>query len=254
MGYNISKGYVHCWACGPHRVSPTLSEITGRRVGEIIDLLKGVILERVPDALQTSGVLKLPEGLEDELRPGHRKYLRGRGYDPDRLQRLWGIKGLGPYAGKLSWRIFIPIYYRHELVSWTTRSICDTHAMRYRSARLGDERINHKQLLYGEDYAGNSIIIVEGPLDVWAIGPGAVATCGTAYTRHQVNRMVKYPRRAVCLDNEPDGIRRSKKLVDELSLYDGDTYNVRLSYKDASETLKNDPKEIRRLRQTFLTV
>lgn len=249
LGYNLSKGYFHCWACGAVRLQPTLCEISEKSIKEILNLTNGIILDRVPEKLKVSGTLKMPLGVEDELRKGHKEYLKRRGFDWERIQRIWGIKGLGPYAKELSWRIWIPIYYRGEIVSWTTRSIRDDHKLRYRSAKKEQEKIDHKHLLYGEDFATDSVTIHEGPLDVWKVGPGAVGTFGTGYTRQQLVKMSKFSKRAVCFDNESAGQKAAAKLASELSLFDGDTYNVCLNAKDAGSA---SSKEIRKLRRAFL--
>src|SRR5581483_4434906 len=110
--------------------------------------------------------LVLPAGVSDLLKP-HRDYLLGRGFSPKQiedLQRLWGLAGIG-VAGRLSWRLFIPIYYRGEMVSWTTRSLRDT-GLRYIRARPEEEKYRAHTLLYGHDLVRDTIIVVEGPFDV----------------------------------------------------------------------------------------
>jgi DNA primase len=163
------------------------------------------------------------------------------------MQRLWNAQGIG-MSSQLPWRIFIPIELNGEMVSWTTRSIND-YGLRYISAKLTQESFPHKHLLYGEDYARHTVIIHEGPLDVWTVGPGAVGTLGTSYTRAQVVRMSKYLRRVVCFDNEPEAQRRARKLCDDLEPFEGETHNVILDAKDANTA---SAKEIRRLRRLYL--
>jgi hypothetical protein len=117
------------------------------------------------------------------------------------------------------------------------------------SASEVDEVYPHKNLLFGEHYVRDSIIITEGPLDAMKIGPGAVATCGTSYSMEQVLSMSKYPTRVVCFDSEPEAQRRAVALADMLSLYKGDTYVVQLDSEDAGAATQ---EEIQELRQTFI--
>jgi hypothetical protein len=173
--------------------------------------------------------------------------LEERGFDPDHLQETWHLQGIG-ISDQLSWRIFIPIRFRGKTVSWTTRSI-DPHAsLRYIAAGEGEERIPRGSLLYGEDYCTSSVIVHEGPSDVWATGPGAVATLGLSYTQEQVIRISRFPRRIVCFDNEPDAQERADKLCRNLRFYSGTTINFRFDEEGTDAGSAGD-REINQLRK-----
>jgi len=245
MGYSLAGRYVNCWACGPHGLVETLVAASERPWREIKALLGDLASKPVPE--RPRGTLILPKGV-GPLLPAHVKYLKRRGFDPDEIIKVWRVQGLG-LVPDLRWRLFIPIYHQGEVVSWTTRSISDTHSLRYRSAGLLEESLPHKELLYGEDYVRHCVLVQEGPLDAWRIGPGAVATCGTGFSRAQVNRLSRFPVRVVCFDNEPEAQKRARQLCDLLEVFPGETYNVRFSAKDAS---RSSEREIRRLRRTFL--
>jgi len=66
----------------------------------------------------------------------------------------------------------------------------------------------------------------------------------------QVERIAKYPVRAVCYDNEPDAQQRARELADRLSVLPGDTYNITLDSKDPGEATR---KEIERIRREILS-
>jgi hypothetical protein len=159
------------------------------------------------------------------------------------------VGGIG-LASKFAWRVFIPFYFRGEVVSFLTRGIVDEQ--RYRSAQASEEILDHRSLLYGEDHARHAIVICEGPTDVWAIGPGAVATCGIGYKREQVVRMAGFPVRGILYNNEPEAQRRAKKLCRELEVFPGKTFNIVPTYKDAAETMNKAPDELQLIRDTFL--
>jgi hypothetical protein len=183
------------------------------------------------------------------MHPAHAAYLRGRGFDPDHIQNLWKIRCIGP-GFRLAWRIFIPILYGGEPVSWTTRTIGDRNPRRYIGAKPHEEAVPAKSLLYGEDFARHAVVVTEGPTKAWAVGPGAVAVMGTGYTRAQVRRIAKYPVRAILFDGEPVAQRVAAKLVNELECFPGVTANVRL--ESASQADRADRAEIRELRRRFL--
>ena len=134
------------------------------------------------------------------------------------------------------------------MVSWTTRTISsDESITRYVSASPQEESISHKSILYGEDLARQVIVIVEGPVDAWAIGPGAVATLGIVYSTAQINRMIRFPVRYILFDSEIEAQKRAKKLSNSLSCFPGTTAIITLdSGKDAAEA---DADEIKKLRK-----
>ena len=247
LGFHKTRGYFHCWVCGALPLVPTLQALSGQSPSLILALLReaapaGPIEPRTPH----SGRLSLPKGL-CALQPAHRSYLQSRGFDPDEIASLWGVKGIG-IAAKLSWRLFIPVTYRHETVSWTTRAIGETNS-RYISASQEEEKVNHKSLLYGADMAMHSVVVVEGPTDAWTIGPGTVAVLGLTVTQEQVERIKAYPIRAICFDSSPEAQRRGRKLADQLSLFPGETHVVQMTGKDPATAPKS---EVKALRKRFL--
>lgn len=244
LGISIEYIYVSCWRCGHHPLIPTLSEILGMSEVKVKKLIKGIVKQRI-EIDRPTGKLQIPKGVRS-LHPAHKHYLHERGFKHIQdLEILWGLQGFGLNA-KLSWRIFIPIFLRGEVVSWTTRSLSKESKSKYISAGPEEERLPHKELLYGEDFARHTIVIVEGPTDAWKIGPGAVATLGTAVTNRQIERMIKYPRRVICFDSEIKAQSQARKLLDVLSLYGGDTSNIELDSPDPGSA---SHKEISYLRK-----
>lgn len=247
LGYNLERGFLTCWKCGPHGVVSAVMELTGLPFRQVKKLLGDLEYDRAKD-VGPRGKLVLPKGVGPLLKC-HKDYLRGRGFDWRELAATWGVQGIGLEA-KLAWRLFIPIRYENEVVSWDTRSITDAHEGRYRAAGVLEEAVPRKSLLYGEDMAGNTVLVNEGYFDAWAIGPGAVATMGTGYSRAQVLRLSRFPVRVVVFDNEPEAQKRARRLCDELSVFPGETHNaVFETGKDASRA---DPAEVRELRRAFL--
>ncbi len=250
MGYSLENNFTNCWQCGYHSLLSTLVELTGLSFYECKKLLKNLDSEHF-EITTTKGKLDTPNGVE-ELKRVHKKYLRKRNFDIKYIQKIWKIGGIGIHA-TLSWRIFIPIHYQGKIVSWTTRSVWDENTKRYITASKEEEEISAKSLLYGEDHCDTlklkAIIICEGPLDVWRIGPGAVSTMGAAYSQAQVEKIVKYKRRIICFDNDKAGQAAAKRLCSDVSSFPGETYNVVLDGKDAAES---SDKVIWKLRKFLL--
>ena len=243
LGWNLTFNYVNCWKCGSHRIAPTLVELTGLSFKEVGKLLEDLATSNPIEFDDKRGTLELPTGIGDLLKP-HKRYLKKRDYDPDELSDLWDIGGIGIHAS-LPWRIFIPITFQTKTISWTTRSISDKAVIRYYSAQADQEEINHKSILYGEEHCRHSIIVHEGCFDVWRTGVGSVATCGTGFSRSQVLRIANYPIRVICFDNEPTAQKRAEEICDLLEPFSGETYNVTLSSKDASEASDKEIKQLR---------
>lgn len=247
LGIHTTSFTCNCHACGRQKLWETLAEASGNSTKKIGSLLNGVEREEHFEKIPR-GKLVLPKGLKP-LTATHRNYLeKKRKFNPDKLVKLWEIQGIMFHA-TLSWRIFIPILYRGEMVSWTTRSIRDDTERRYISASPKQEAINHKELLYGEDYCRHTIVVVEGPTSVWRIGPGAACTFGTTYTEMQVEKISRYHRRVICFDDEDEAKRQAKELCNLLEVFPGETINIVLEGgKDPDESRA----EAREIRQQFL--
>lgn len=245
MGFSVHFHFTNCWKCGGHSLFSVLQELLNVSSSSASKIIKNLDIER-PVEEKVRGTLKIPYGVSDLL-PIHKQYLMGRNIDPEYAIKTWKIRGLSQ-VGKLSWRIFIPIHFKEEVVSWTTRTIRDS-SIRYLSALAEHESIPHKSLLYGEDYAKDTIIVCEGPLDVWKIGKGAVATFGTSVSASQILKMIKYPNRIICMDQEPNAQKTAQNICDTLSLFPGETYNLVLDSKDPGSASE---KEIKKIREKFL--
>lgn len=242
MGYSLSGGFLTCWTCGYHRLGDTLVALAGAKAW---GLARSIQREFSPREFKPRGEVKLPPGVGD-LREPHRTYLESRGFDADEVCRVWGVRGIG-LSSKLAWRVFIPILDDEgALVSWTTRAIWETKR-RYVSASPAEEAVPHKSLLYGELHCLNSVIVCEGPLDVWKVGPGAVCTFGVVPTKSQVARIAKYPLRVVCYDSSPEAQKGAESLCSQLEVLPGRTLNVVLDAKDPGEAGEEELAKLRKL-------
>lgn len=246
LGYNLSSGFLTCWKCGPKQSGRTLAFLSGKPIQVVMQLLEGVPKVHIKE-FEHLGKLQLPEGVGPLLTP-HINYLESRGLDADSVVRWWGVKGIG-LAAELSWRLFIPVFLHGKMVSWTTRSIAPKAQRRYLSAKSEQEAVPHKHLLYGEEYCYHTVIVHEGPADVWKTGPGAVCTFGTEWSMKQVARLAKYPRAVICFDNTPDGKVSADKLADQLCPLTQVELAFMQTAKDAGGA---DPWEIQELRKRYL--
>ncbi len=249
LGINRYGLYCSCWSCGAHSLYSFLLESTGESSGRVRELLALLDREVIPREFVLRGKLTLPWGA-GPLLPPHEAYLRKRGFDPGHLASFWGIQGIGIAPEGMGWRILIPIHFRGEAVSWTTRSLSETPKGKYKTASPRQESLPHKSLLFGEDHLRHSIIVTEGPFDVFRIGPGAVCTFGLAVTQAQIARIARYPLRMIAFDREPQAQEKASRLCSQLAPFPGKTFQVRFTAKDPGSA---SPREIQQLREEFLS-
>jgi hypothetical protein len=246
MGYSINGHFVNCWRCGRHGIVETLQALTSRSPSECYALIQQVDRGKWrPEEKLTGTKLVFPKGIY-QLKKIHREYLKSRNFNPKEIVNLYEVQGITRTTERTSLSLFIPVFFHSQIVSWTTRTITEGSWSRYNSAKPDEELTRHKNLLYNEDTARHAIVITEGPIDVWRFGPGAVATFGTNVTMAQINKMTKYPIRAICFDNDRQSQKTAKRLYDMLSEQKGETYNIELDSKDLGCA---KPKEIKRIKK-----
>ena len=237
-----------CWRCGKKRLGDSLAEASGKSVAEVMRLLDGYRDDREPEP-ERRGKLVMPKGV-GLMQRTHRRYLESRGFNPDKIEDVWQVQGIG-ISDRLSWRLWIPFRDRTgKLVSWTTRSLLDCKDRRYIGAKPEEEIVNARHLLYGEHLAGHGVVVCEGPTDVWRIGPGAVCTSGISWTEEQMLAIAKHPVRAVLFDDEPWAQRRAYDLCERLKTKPGTT--VQLQLKGRKDPALADQAEIDQIRREFL--
>jgi hypothetical protein len=253
MGFNLAWPSLNCWRCGKKKIKQTLQLLTGLTEPQLHGIINSFPREKSIDVEDKRGKFNAPAGVKPMLKK-HKQFLRDRDFNPDRIANVWGVMGLGVDGGckrngkwfPLPWRLYIPIEVGSKLSSWTTRTVFDyPNITRYISSPPEHERINHKELLYGEDYAGQTIIIVEGPTDAWRIGPGAVATFGTRPTPSQIVRMGRYVTRYVCFDHNAENY--AQLLRERLAVYPGVTHIITLDADDPGSMGSKELRQVRKL-------
>jgi hypothetical protein len=233
------KGYATCWRCGYASLYKVLVAL-GVPEHAAYKLVDNRLDGDSGQSTHPQGTLKAPS--HGPLQACHEAYLRRRGFDPVEITKVWGIGGIGLHATH-SWRIYIPIHLDGREVSWTTRATGDQAKKKYLMAKPSEEIVAGRDLLYGIDHVQHTVVICEGPLDVWKIGPGAVATFGIAYSVAQWTQLTRYARRIICFD--ADAQKKADVLGEQLCLFPGDTHNIELDHGDPGEA---DPDTVGRIR------
>lgn len=226
MGLHGDGKAAHCWRCGSHSIAWVLSAVLGvslKQTKEIMRKYNVRISYKKEEPKITIFPLRMPRPNSPLTRP-YKEYLIKRGFDPDKLEKEWGLRQTGPisFLDDISYnhRILVPIYWGGEMVSFQARDITDKSKMKYLACPKRREKIHHKNILYGkqeewEKY--NGLIIVEGVTDVWRLGTCAIATFGIEFKIEQILALAKaHERFFVMFDEEPQAQRQARKLATKL--------------------------------------
>ncbi len=253
LGVHNESWAGHCWQCGKVSVWQVIRELAPHVPAEAVaEAFKKRNKYTIKNTEVHTGRYRAPDTVE--MRKGHHEYLQDRHLDSVEVAKTWGLRGTLSNAPKwegldMRSRIFIPIVVDGRQVSWTTRSILPNGKPRYIAAPAQCEAVNVKNVAFGLDFPTHTAIIVEGPFDAMRIGPGAVATCGTAFKAGQVRRLGRFMRRVICFDNSPTAQNAADRLAHELSTYPGETIIVQIEGDDPASASES---EIMDLRTTFL--
>ena len=247
LGINLESGNAHCWRCGAVPISQVLRALVpDTPVGELFRTYALSLRPLVKKTIVTHTTeLTYPNDV-GPLHQAHSDYLIRRQFDPDQIAKEWNIKGVGPLGGEWAWRLLIPICNSKGIeISYTSRAITDERIPRYLT--LGNEESLEKprSVLYGEQYAQEKIIVVEGPADVWRLGQGAVATLGTSWTEEQAARIRKYKVRFIMFDNERPAQRLAQKLAAAVASAPGTTEIITGLITDPGDLSVSEVVELR---------
>lgn len=233
LGYALESGVLHCWRCGKHSIREWLSQVlpSGQR-SQISAILKkyqesAPLLPKLKSKTQEQRKrdIKPPAGLL-ELTQAHRRYLESRRFDPSVISDFWEAKGTTYRSGVWNWRIVVPIRNQtNRIVAYTGRALSAEARPRWRTSADDCIGMEPKKLLYGIEKADTKkgVLIVEGPSDVWRMGPGAVATLGIDWKVEQACILRKFERRFIFFDPEPTAQKRARELANWLAPFPGET-------------------------------
>ncbi len=264
LGFNTDDFYFFCWRCGSHYMDQVLRKILEVNRGRAESISKDYKLDKKGAPNSTSRVIKIgrhsykyPSGVTAMTKP-HRRYLEKRNFDPDYIERKWGVLGTGPFSqldngeGKIipyKYRLLIPIHWRGQEVSFQCRDYTDKQEPKYLACPEVREIEHHKHILYGHPdlWKKRRGICVEGALDVWRLKHYACSTLGVGYTPEQLRLLAElFDELFIMFDPEPIAQKQGEKLCKELRFRGVKAHNYTdletdpgaMSDKDAKHLLK----------------
>ncbi len=263
LGINLTSKMFSCWIC---RESGSILKFVQRAAGlnkkDAIRLIKKFLTGKVVEYEYQSSSNKrddvtLPSHILKSPLPIHTNYLRERGFKPKELESFFGIS----YTGQISkyrsservvdfkYRIIIPIFINNKLVNFTARDVTEKAEEKYKNCPTDDTLITTKDCIYGYDNVIDGIaVIVEGPTDVWRLGPGAIGLFGIKYTKHQLNLLYQkqLKKAVVFFDNEPTAQKIAEKLAKEIGSFVPDV-SILVPDDDITDPGEMTKKQVREL-------
>ena len=225
LGFSLEKGNFNCWRCGSHRVWEVLQKLlrTQENARDALYKYQRRGFKPPPKVEPRQKTLWVPPNMES-LGHIHCEYLRKRKFIPEKLEKIWELKGTIYLSENWSWKICFPIYDQtKKIVAYGGRSINDHVKPKIQLSHKEQMIINPSSILYGIHLVKESVVIVEGPTDVWRLGPGAVAVWGIDWKLEQAMILKNYSRRFVMFDPESEAQKRAEKLAEWLGMYSGET-------------------------------
>lgn len=256
LGYNKELNVFSCWRCGTKPLIKTLKLLTGLSKNELeqeLKLVYNIEQEEKKNIVKNSECF-LPKSSQ-LLQAEHKEYLCKRGFNPNELEKIWGLRGVGDDGTKWANRIIIPIYFSGRLVSFTSRDITDKNKIKALTCPQDKEVIHCKNIVHGFDLVqGNSVIVTEGPFDAMKFGPGAVSTLGIKFTEHQVSLLGAFRNIFIVFDSiiNDNGFEKEKiaqeqaqKLADSLAIT-SNVWVIDEFESDPSDMTNNQIKRIKK--------
>lgn len=276
-GRNVSKGWLgtQCIYCddshnhlGIHLYYKNYSCWLCHSTGSLVDLICDLestthhaALQRIeeyqsdilqePDPrnpLQDEGQNILPYGCTNGLTQGQTKWLKQRRYDPETVQEKWGVVA-GPLVGPWCHRIMCPVKYGGRTMTWVGIDTTGTNKAKYKAAPVEESFMPIGELPYGIDHVqGDTVLLVEGMLDAWRIGYGAIAMFGMGVNDKKMRALIELPVKTyyIMFDAEELATKNAEDLGKTLRLATGrDVYILHLGSGDPDNLDDETAKALR---------
>ena len=222
LGINLSTKKFKCWICGHKgvatRIVEQIDKVHSGKAEEIIKEFQQYSRFKAKPKEKIQWSQALPEESTVTLPEIHKDYLLSRNFNPIDIQKMYDIRAcynLGDYK----FRIIIPVIMNHKIVGFTSRDITDKSSLRYKACENDRAVIPQDEWVYNLDSLIHTALILEGPFDVWRMGPGAICLFGIDYSLKQVRAIVSKGvyRVFILFDEERTAQKRANELGETLA-------------------------------------
>jgi len=259
LGVNLESELFNCFICGNKgHFKKLIVQLEGCSHSKAESILNTHLKAPNP---HVAGFLSpaLYKGVGDRILPLescdlfpqiHLDYLEGRGFDSAFLIKKYRLKATAN-IGRYKFRVIIPYFVGDKVVTFTGRDVTG-QGVSYKDCRPEESIVPVKEAIYNIDSVRDRVLVVEGPLDVWRIGDGAVATSTMNFSSRQVGTLRALAKDGVnsCFimyDAEEMATRKAKKFIAEMSTCFDHTEVLELSgSSDPGEMPEGEVKHLRR--------
>lgn len=201
--------------------------------------------ERLSSPFHSPSLLSLFNSFKTTPEKTHERYLESRRFDTQELVRRYNIR-FSHVLGAYKHRIIIPVYENAQLVSFVARDVTNKAELRYKNPPNEISAKSSKSVLYNLDNAtSESVIVVEGPTDVWRMGNNCVSTLGTQYTPSQVVLLSRFRHIYILFDSAATS--EAEKLADDLSCFSlVHIVSLDMNIKDPAKLTQEEARNLKR--------
>jgi len=249
LGINLDSNLYNCWVCGEKgsatKLIKEIDQCSWATASLTVEEFSQDILakpEKKPKLIISNKKIVWPKHTQEGLSSLHRKYLEGRNFDPDLLTDKYQLKSTSNLGG-WKFRIIIPVILDNRIVSFTSRDVTNKTELAYRHLPDSKSIVPIKDTLYNFDSVDGSAILVEGIMDVWRIGDGAVASYGTQLTKEQIVILSNLKTLFIMFDC--DATDKAGKLADQLATNVDHVEVIEMSEGDPAEMTVEDVRNLR---------
>jgi DNA primase len=245
LGINLYSKAFSCFKCAETgsaiKLVSVIDGVSEKEAWGIISEFGGVTFTPVEKQYQSK--CQLPVGATKKFSQIHLDFLAKRRYDV-KVISSYDLYATGP-VGTYKHRIIFPVFMNGRMVSFTGRDVTGTSKSPYYNSSEEYSVRDVKQCLYNMDSVINdTAVVVEGPLDAWRIGEGAVATFGTKYTKEQIRLLRGMKRVFVLFD--ADAIPLAHKFAHDVASFVKHVEVLELSEGDPDNLNDDDVRALRK--------
>ncbi len=224
LGINLKSLIYKCWLCGEKgpvtnliRIIENCSEGVAREIIKRFPIDETIQIWNEEKENLPSSNLILPSGIEKEWPQIHLDYLRSRNFDPETLIKKYKLMPVWT-VGTYRFRIIIPIFTNHQMVSFTSMDILrQDDRPKYMDCPISNCIVPVKECLYGIDSVKDKAVLYEGITGVWNFGDGALASFTSNLSQQQILLLVKKKIKKVFVIFDEDAEEKGKKMAIQLS-------------------------------------
>ena len=224
MGINLTSKLFSCWKCsergGPAKLIMALEDCSFSKAKSKLHQYQNYGLEYEEQEKVRSEKIKIPGGVTATPSKIQKKYLeQERRFEIGNLIENYKIM-FGPPFGVWRHRIIIPYFYKNKIVTISSRDVTGNIEPKYYHLPIEQSILDVKSTVYNIDKMGDTAIIVEGAIDVWRLGDGAISFSGVTFTSAQLLMLQnKKPKKAFIIFDE-DADKMAEKLANSLPFID----------------------------------